>query len=185
MKVSILLSSGLVAVAVAIAGAQTPAPVGTTGQPSPTASGSFMDAEGRTIGQVRLQQTPRGVLLKIDLTSATPGIHAIHMHKVGRCDTPSFDSAGDHLDTAAHKHGFLNPAGQHTGDLPNLDVPSTSKLSVEYALDGVTVEPGPRSLLDADGSALVIHAGKDDYVSDPAGQSGDRLACARITADRR
>jgi len=185
MRVNILLSSALLAVAAAITGAQTPTPVGTTGKPSPTASGSFMDAEGRTVGQVRLQQTPRGVLLKIDLTNATPGIHAIHMHEVGRCDAPSFESAGAHLDTAAHKHGFMNPAGQHTGDLPNLEVPATSKLSVEYAMDGVTVESGARSLLDADGSALVIHAGKDDYASDPAGGSGDRLACARISADRR
>ena len=90
-----------------------------------------------------------------------------------------------YLDTAARKHGFLDPAGPHAGDLPNLDVPASNKLSVEYLVTNVTLSPGPRSLLDADGSSLVMHAGKDDYATDPAGGSGDRLACAAIAADRR
>jgi Cu-Zn family superoxide dismutase len=158
--------------------------VGTTGAQGPTAAATFIDVERRTIGQARLQQTPHGVLLRIELTNATPGIHALHLHNVGKCDAPSFESAGEHVDTAAQQHGFLNPAGPHAGDLPNLDVPASNKLSVEYLVAGVTLSPGPRSLLDADGSALVMHVGKDDYATDPAGGSGDRLACAAIAADR-
>ncbi len=169
----------------AIGRAQTPAAAGTTGVQGLTAAATFIDGERRTIGQARLQQTPHGVLLKIELTNATPGIHAVHVHKVGKCDVPSFESAGDHVDTAAQKHGFLNPAGPHAGDLPNLDVPASNKLSVEYLVADVTLSSGPRSLLDADGSALVIHAGKDDYATDPSGGAGDRLACAIIAADRR
>ena len=165
--------------------AQTPSPVGTTGKPSTVAGGTFVNIEGRSIGEVRLQQTPHGVLVKIDLTNATPGIHAVHIHRVGKCDVPSFESAGDHFDPAANQHGFLNPKGPHAGDLPNLDVPTTKRLSVEYVVANVTLDPGSRSLLDADGSALVIHGGKDDYASDPAGDSGDRLACARVTTERR
>jgi Cu-Zn family superoxide dismutase len=76
--------------------------------------------------------------------------------------------------------GFLNPRGPHAGDLPNIEVPATTQLSVEYVIADVTLDPGPRSLLDSNGSALVIHSGKDDYLSDPAGESGDRLACGAI-----
>jgi Cu-Zn family superoxide dismutase len=75
---------------------------------------------------------------------------------------------------------LLNPRGPHAGDLPNIEVPSTTQLSVEYFLADVTIEPGPRSLTDNNGSSIVIHAGKDDYATDPAGESGDRLACGPI-----
>lgn len=61
-----------------------------------------------------------------------------------------------------------------------LDVPTTTQHSVEYLVADVTLEPGPRSLLDTNGTAIVIHAGKDDYMSEPAGESGDRLACGQI-----
>jgi Cu-Zn family superoxide dismutase len=143
---------------------------------------TFIDAERRTIGEAHLKQTPHGVLLTIDLTNAPPGVRAVHLHTVGQCDAPTFDSAKAHFAPGGSTHGFLNPQGPHAGDLPNLDIPSTKKLRVEQMLPNVTLDPGPQSLLDADGSALVIHAGKDDYLSDPAGESGDRIACARITS---
>jgi Cu-Zn family superoxide dismutase len=74
----------------------------------------------------------------------------------------------------------MNPRGRHAGDLPNIEVPTTTQFSVEYFLADVTIEPGPQSLTDNNGSSIVIHAGKDDYAADPAGESGDRLACGEI-----
>jgi Cu-Zn family superoxide dismutase len=139
-----------------------------------------MDTQGRAIGEARLQQTPHGVLLKLDLKNATPGIHGLHVHEVGRCDAPSFESAGGHFDAAGHQHGFLNSRGYHAGDLPNMEVPASTQHSVEHLVANATLEPGPRTLLDANGSSIVIHTGKDDYMTDPAGNSGDRLACGRI-----
>jgi superoxide dismutase, Cu-Zn family len=154
---------------------------GTTGnRPSVTASANLVDGEGRSVGQALLQQTPHGVLLKLDLKNTTPGIHGLHIHDVGRCDRPSFESAGGHFNPSGRQHGFLNPRGPHAGDLPNIEVPTTTQLSVEYLVSDVTVEPGPRSLLDNNGSTIVIHAGKDDYATEPAGESGDRLACGQI-----
>lgn len=157
---------------------QTTATTGT--RSAMTAGATLIDVAGRSVGQARLQQTPHGVLLKLDFKNATPGIHGLHIHDVGRCDRPSFESAGGHFNPSGRQHGFLDPRGPHAGDLPNIAVPSTTQLSVEYLVRDVTLEPGPRSLLDDDGSAIVIHAGQDDYATDPAGESGDRLACGRI-----
>jgi Cu-Zn family superoxide dismutase len=161
-----------------VARAQSVATAGSDGDVK--ASASLMDTEGRGVGLAYLRQTPRGVLLRLVLNHATPGIHAVHIHETGRCTPPSFESAGQHFNPGAKQHGFLDPDGAHAGDLPNLNVPGTTELTLEYMIAGVTLEPGPRSLLDADGSALVIHAGEDDYMTDPSGSSGERLACGVI-----
>jgi Cu-Zn family superoxide dismutase len=166
------LGSGVVA-------AQTP--VGTSGTEQ-WAGAVLVDTGGRSVGEARLQQTPHGVLLTLDLRNATPGVHGMHIHEVGRCDPPAFDSAGGHFDAAKREHGFLNPRGPHAGDLPNIDVPASRQFSAEYLMTGVTLDRGPKSLLDADGSAVVIHNGKDNHLTDPAGDTGDRIACGPIVA---
>ena len=75
----------------------------------------------------------------------------------------------------------MSPEGQHAGDMPDIFVPANGKLTVEVLVQGVTLEPGrPDSLLDADGSALVVHAKVDDNVTDPAGNAGDRIACGVV-----
>lgn len=161
--------------------AEAQAPTGTTGSRSVTSAiADLVDAQGRSVGQAHLQQAPHGVLLKLELRNATPGVHGLHVHAVGQCDRPSFQSAGGHFNPTSRQHGFLNPRGPHAGDLPNIEVPSTTNHSVEYFVADLTLEPGPRSLMDADGSSIVIHAGKDDYATDPAGEAGDRLACGRV-----
>lgn len=160
-------------------------PTGTTGSATATASASLMDTQGRAIGQAIFQQTPHGVLLKLDLKNATPGIHGLHIHDVGRCEAPSFESAGGHFAPGGRQHGFLNPRGHHAGDLPNIEVPASTQLSVEHMVPNVTLDQGPRTLLDGNGSSIVIHAGKDDHTTEPAGDSGDRLACGRIMRDEK
>lgn len=177
----IILTVGFGLVLIGSMAAQAPVPRGTTGRTgTPTmANAALADSSGRAVGQARLQQTPNGVLMLLELRNATPGVHALHIHDMGRCDRPSFDSAGDHLAFAGQQHGLFN-IDAHAGDLPNIHVPTTTQLSVEYLIPEVTVDPGPRSLLDSNGSALVIHADKDDYASQPAGAAGDRLACGRI-----
>jgi Cu-Zn family superoxide dismutase len=164
------------------AAAQTPK--GTTGDPAaaaPGASAALIDTEGRPIGEARFQQTRRGVLVKLDLRNATPGVHAVHIHQVGKCDRPSFESAGGHFSPIERKHGFMNAAGPHAGDMPNVHVPQeTRQVSAEFLMADVTLEPGTRSMLDGDGSAIVIHAGPDDYTTDPSGNSGDRIGCGRV-----
>ena len=140
------------------------------------------DPSGRTVGTLRLVETTAGqVVLRGVLTGLPPGQHGIHLHAVGRCDPPAFTSAGAHLNPDQHRHGLANPAGPHAGDLPNLTVLPDRAGSVDATTGRVTLRSGPAGLLDADGSAIVVHAKADDQVTDPAGASGPRIACGVIT----
>jgi Cu-Zn family superoxide dismutase len=126
-------------------------------------------------------QTKGGVLIKLSIKDQKAGEHAVHIHTVGKCEAP-FQSAGPHFNPGNHKHGMLSGDG-HAGDLPNLHIPQNGDLEVEMLAANVTLEQGkPNSLLDNDGSSLVIHTKADDYKTDPDGDSGDRLACGVITS---
>ena len=149
------------------------------------AGGTLIDGAGRAIGNVRLEQRGNGVTIDVTFQGVDvvkPGEHGIHLHAVGKCDGPDFATAGGHFNPAGRQHGLQNPAGAHAGDLPNLVVGPGTATQSGYAYRataaGVTLAAGPTSLLDADGTALVIHANPDDEVTDPTGNSGGRIACA-------
>lgn len=145
-----------------------------------TARATLEDGEGRRIGRARLQEGPHGVVVQLELEHAPPGTRALHVHEMGRCEGPDFESAGGHFAPDGREHGFINEHGPHAGDLPNVHVPEGGRLSVDLFARGLTLAAGPRSLLDGDGTALVLHEGGDDYTSDPAGAAGDRVACGVI-----
>ena len=146
-----------------------------------SAKAALKDKNGKDVGMADLSQTPTGVLIKLSLKGMPAGEHAFHVHEKGKCEPPGFQSAGGHFNPAGHKHGIMSPEGQHAGDMPDIFVPANGKLTVEVLVQGVTLEPGrPDSLLDADGSALVVHAKVDDNVTDPAGNAGDRIACGVV-----
>jgi Cu-Zn family superoxide dismutase len=99
---------------------------------------------------------------------------------VGKCEPPDFASAAGHFNPEGKKHGLLSPQGPHAGDLPNLPVAADGTGQLNYVARGVTLGSGSGSLFDADGTAVVIHAGPDDHKTDPAGNSGARIACGVI-----
>lgn len=146
-----------------------------------TAHATFTDARGAMKGDALLRETPNGIVLKVDLAEVEPGIRGFHIHENGTCQPPGFTSAGGHFAPDAHEHGVLNEKGPHAGDLPNIHVPATGEITVELFLHDVSLSGGARALLDKSGAALVVHARPDDYSSDPAGEAGDRIACAVIT----
>ncbi len=145
-----------------------------------TASATLHDASGRRVGTVTLADSYAGVMIRGTVSDLGLGTHAIHIHAVGKCEAP-FTTAGGHFNPQSRQHGYLNPRGPHLGDLPNLTTPAAGSLTFEYLLPGVTLK-GTNALLDGDGAAVVIHASKDDYLTDPAGNAGARAACGVITA---
>jgi Cu-Zn family superoxide dismutase len=155
----------------------------TAREPAGGAPMPLVNASAQTIGSVRAWQTAGGISFHIDASGLPHGIHGIHVHSVGRCDPPDFGSAGPHWNPAGHKHGFRNPAGPHAGDLPNVEVAANGVVSATVTLPAASLftPPGtPGALLDLDGASLIIHAAPDDYVTDPSGNSGARIACAVI-----
>jgi len=137
-------------------------------------------AESKEVGTAKLLQIPNGILVRLTLTKATPGTHAFHVHAVGKCEGPEFTTAGGHFNPMSKKHGLLSQEGSHTGDLPNFIVPDSGTVTVETVIPHVTLKAGDHALADADGSALVLHAGADDYTTDPTGNAGGRMACGVI-----
>jgi Cu-Zn family superoxide dismutase len=160
--------------AILLAGGIAPAQAQAQAQ---TAKAALKTADGKDAGSVTLTQTPRGVLLALAVKGLPPGEHAFHVHAVGKCEPP-FDSAGGHFNPDSKKHGVMSADGAHAGDMPNLHIPAGGELMVEVLNTSITLEKGkPNSVFDNDGSAIVIHAGKDDYSTDPTGNAGGRIAC--------
>jgi Cu-Zn family superoxide dismutase len=137
----------------------------------------IVSATGISVGSAQAEPRGGGTYLRIAVHNLPPGDHGLHLHAVGRCDSPTFQSAGAHWNPAGRQHGHLNPQGAHAGDLPNLTVSANGRGAINFLVTG-------GSLADADGTALVIHARPDDYRTDPSGNSGDRIACAVIAGPR-
>ena len=149
------------------------------------ASASIVDAEGKEIGNMELTEGSDGVLISLGLSELAEGEHGIHIHEVGKCEKPTFETAGAHFNPLEKQHGIENPQGPHLGDLPNIAPEEDGTVQVEFVAKNLTLEPGmENSLLDKDGSAIVIHEDPDDYKTDPAGNSGTRIACGVITSTK-
>ncbi len=138
------------------------------------------NADGVEVATATFASTRGGVRVHVVATGLPPGKHGIHIHAVGKCEPPEFASAGGHLNPAGKKHGLRNPEGAHAGDLPNLVVGKAGKAKATFTARGATLGEGTGSLLSAEGTSLVVHANPDDEKSDPAGNSGPRIACGVI-----
>lgn len=152
---------------------------GKAGAKDATASAVLRNAEGKQVGEAKLTQAEKGVVVRLKITGLPEGSHAFHIHETGKCEAP-FTSAGGHYNPKKKAHGIRHPKGMHAGDFPNLEIPKDGNLEVELFTDAVTLKKGATSVFDADGSAFIIHAGADDYHSQPAGAAGDRIACGVI-----
>ncbi len=149
------------------------------------ATAEIMDADGNVIGDANFttgMDDSGFVTVQVGLSEGSglaPGEHGVHIHEVGECSAPDFESAGGHYNPAGAQHGLLNPEGPHAGDLPNLMVSENGTVDYVVTTALVTVD-GERTLFDSDGSALIIHGDADDYITDPGGDSGSRVACGVI-----
>ena len=173
----LVISAGLVVLLLAaMSGCQTgqsqPEGIGTT------AVAEMQGPDGAPMGTVSLKQGPQGVLLSADLTGLAPGAHGFHIHETGTC-SPDFAAAGDHFTLEGVEHGYMNPNGQHLGDMPNIYAAADGTSRADAFNNAVTLAEGPEtSVFDADGSAIIVHEKGDTYGADAG--AGGRVACGVI-----
>lgn len=144
--------------------------------PPPLAMATLALADGSAAGSATIIRRGDGLLLTLSVERLSAGEHGAHIHAVGNCGASGFTSAGGHLNPRGHMHGTLNPGGSHLGDLPNIAVSAAGTGRIEFQLPGLAAEI-ESEIFDADGAAIVVHASADDYRTDPAGNSGARIAC--------
>ncbi len=131
-------------------------------------------------GTVSLTPTASGVtIVTIDLTGVSSGEHGVHIHETGDCSSADYKSAGGHL-ANGKEHGVMVEGGPHPGDMPNVFVGDDGVLKVTVFKHDLTLE----LLGDDDGAGFIVHAGADDYASQPAGDAGARIACAVLVAPK-
>ncbi|HEX7885320.1 MAG TPA: superoxide dismutase family protein [Phenylobacterium sp.] len=145
---------------------------------APPTTAELKNGTGQVVGKVTLVEAPKGVLLKVEAKGLTPGWHGLHLHEKADCSKSDFTSAGGHTHGGGgdRVHGLLNPKANETGDLPNLYVAADGTGATEVFSSLITLA----ALKDADGSAVLIHAGADDHQSQPIGGAGARVACAEV-----
>jgi Cu-Zn family superoxide dismutase len=145
------------------------------------ARAELKDSTGKAVGSAMLTERGNGVLISISVKGLPQGLHAVHVHAVGKCEGPDFTSAGGHFNPLNKKHGLKNPDGPHAGDLPDMYVNKDGVGHYEAFMESISLGSGETSVFDTDGSAVVVHATVDDNVTDPAGNSGDRIGCGIVS----
>ena len=141
--------------------------------PARQAVAALRTADGTDAGTVTATEGPDGIRLALNVIGLDAGERGVHVHTTGLCEGPDFASAGSHWNPTDKQHGLDAPGGHHAGDMPNLVIEQGGAGTLEYTLQGATFD----GLIDTDGSAFVVHAGRDDQITDPSGDSGDRVVC--------
>ncbi|MDR3735743.1 MAG: superoxide dismutase family protein [Acidobacteriaceae bacterium] len=139
-------------------------------------------SDGTDVGTATFTQQKKGVHIHIAAKNLPVGDHAVHVHQFPKCDAPDFKTAGGHFNPDGKKHGMENPMGHHNGDMPgNLTIGETHTGTADFTVNYLSMDPfAPTSIFANGGTALVIHDHKDDMMTDPTGNAGNRIACGVI-----
>lgn len=184
------LTAGLLLAAFGLTFAQPSSATPSSSSAQLGASAELTDTEGNVIGDVNFTEPTAAdeqfITIQLGLipdAGLEPGEYGFHVHQVGKC-APTFDAAGDHFNPEDAQHGLLDPDGPHAGDLPNVVVAEDGTTTYVVNTRLMTLGEGARSIFDDDGSAVMLHAQADDYLTDPSGESGDRIACGVIEEEQ-
>ncbi|MBD1382579.1 superoxide dismutase family protein [Metabacillus arenae] len=142
----------------------------------------MFNPDGDSLGTIKLSEQAEGVKMEIVLEGIPSGEHAIHIHENPTCNGPDFKTAGNHFNPDNKQHGLMHPEGAHAGDIPNIVTDPEGKTEAELVASQVTLKKGAKnSLLFKEGTSIVITENKDDGMTQPSGDSGERIACGEIT----
>jgi Cu-Zn family superoxide dismutase len=136
------------------------------------------DATGKTLGTALFAEEEHHLLVFLDLKGLPIGEHAVHIHEGRTCVAPEFKSAGEHFNPESKQHGFMNPQGHHAGDFrETIVVGPAGTVHMQLVSADLSLTNPSKTVM---GHSIVIHAQKDDQVTNPSGNSGARIACGVI-----
>lgn len=141
------------------------------------------NGSGDSLGVAKISEDAKGVTIKLNLEGLPPGEHGVHIHEEGLCDAPDFKTSGNHFNPDDKEHGLLHPEGAHVGDLPNIIVEDDGTVIAELMTPEATLKEGKASLFGGNGTAIVISEEPDDGMTQPTGESGQRIACGVISKE--
>lgn len=137
-------------------------------------------SDSNVSGTVTFTQENGSVTMVAEMEGLTEGIHAIHIHEKADCSSPDGKSTGGHWNPTAEAHGKWGAeGGYHKGDIGNFTADASGKGSITFTTDEWCIGCGDESK-DILGKAVIVHAGTDDYTTQPTGAAGGRVSCAGI-----
>lgn len=140
--------------------------------PTPVAEANVEARSGSSVaGTVTFAPAADKVRVEVHLSGLTPGAHGFHVHEAGDCSAADASSAKGHFNPAAKPHG------EHAGDMMNLIADASGNANTDFELAQFSLSEGENGII---GRSVVVHADPDDYKSQPAGNSGKRVACGTI-----
>ena len=155
---------------------------GASASPKAHAVAKMIGLDGKVMGRASLQATPHGTLIELELHGLSPGAHAVMVHTTASCDPKTlFTSAGPDLSfTSSKPHGYFAKGGPRAGDLPNQYAGADGVLHAVMFTSTFTLGNGKKSVFDRDGASLIVNQRGDDYMTQPDGNAGRRVACGPL-----
>jgi Cu-Zn family superoxide dismutase len=145
--------------------------------PAPRMAAAQLSGPAGVSGVVNFTEVPGGIQVVTRVEGASPGQHGLHVHEVGACDGPDFQSAGGHFNPTGAPHAGPMATPRHAGDLGNIEIAADGTGSADLTTDLLTLDEGANSVL---GKSVIVHAGADDLTTQPTGDSGSRVACGLV-----